>query len=436
MLDEVRLLVRLAWPVVLGQLGLVMLGVVDLLMVGHLGQNATAAVGIGNTLSFSTLILALGAAAGLDPLITQAFGAGRPGRAGTEAARGAVIALALSVPIIGVHVAAEPILTALRQDPVVIPDAARFCRISAWGVVPMALFAVTRQQLQGNGVMRPAMWVVVAANVVNLVVVYVLVQRLGFGVAGAAWCTAIVRWVMFLGLLALSWQVLAASRPDEPVFAPAELARVARIAIPVAVQIGLEVWAFNAASFAAGSLGATAAAAHTAALSCASVAFMVPMGFSAAAATRVGNLVGAGRPWRRAGAVAVGVGALVQTVAATLFLTLPTELGRLYNPDPDVIGLVAVVLPIAAGFQLFDGTQVVSFGVLRGLGDTRFPVLFNVLGYWVVGLPVGAALAFSAGWGLPGLWVGLTIGLGIVAVLLLARLAAQARRDVVRAGGG
>jgi MATE family multidrug resistance protein len=426
-LDEVRRLLALAWPVVLGQLGLVAMGVVDLLMVGPLGKEATAAVGIGNTLSFGILIVGMGAAAGLDPLVAQAYGAGAPRRAGTEAARGMVIVLLLAIPITLVHLYAEPLLWLLKQPPSAIPGAAAYCRISALAVVPFLSFSVVRQCLQGGERMREAMWVIGLANLVNLVAAYVLVRWLGLGVPGVAWGTTIVRWIMLFALILLGWPSLRAAWPDEPIFDLRELWRVARTTLPVSLQLGLEVWAFDASAFFAGALGDTASAAHTAALSAASVSFMVPLGIGAASATRVGNLVGAGQDWRRAGLVAVSMGAGVMTLSATLFLLGPETIGRAYNSDPGVVALVGLVLPLAAAFQWFDGTQVVSFGVLRGLGDTRTPALFNVVGHWLIGLPLGAWLAFGNGMGLPGVWIGLTVGLGVVASLLVLRLLLHAR---------
>jgi MATE family multidrug resistance protein len=429
-LDEVRRLLALAWPVVLGQLGLVAMGVVDLLMVGPLGKEATAAVGIGNTLSFGTLIVGMGAAAGLDPLVAQAYGAGAPRRAGAEAARGMVIALMLAVPITLVHLYAEPILWMLRQPPSAIPGAAAFCRISALSVVPFVGFSVVRQCLQGGARMREAMWVIGIANLVNLVAAYVLVRWLELGVPGVAWGTTIVRWLMLGALVWLGWPSLREAWPEGPVLQPRELWRVAQVTLPVSLQLGLEVWAFNASSFFAGALGDTAAAAHTAALSAASVSFMVPLGIGAAAATRVGNLVGGGQDWRRAGLVAVATGAGVMTLSAALFLLWPEAIGWAYNSDPEVVVLIAMVLPVAAAFQWFDGTQVVSFGVLRGLGDTHTPALFNVVGHWLVGLPLGAWLAFGGrGMGLAGIWIGLTAGLGVVASLLVLRLLLHARAN-------
>jgi MATE family multidrug resistance protein len=433
--DEVRRLIGLAWPVVLGQVGLLLMGVVDLLMVRSLGEDATAAVGIAITWSFATLVFGMGLAAGVDPLVAQAYGAGDARRAGTAAARGAVVLVIACVPIAALHLVAEPVFRLLRQPPSAIEDAATFCRILAVSVPAFLGFSLVRQWLQGGGVMRPAMWVVAIGNVVNLVAAYTLVHGTGpipaLGVPGVAWATTIVRWVMLFALVWLGRHVLWESRPLPGWFDGKAIASVAFVAIGVGFQVGLEVWAFNAGSVFAGMLGSTAAAAHTVALNAASLAFMVPLGISAAAATRVGNLVGAGQDWRRAGWTAVALGAGAMTFSAMVFLLVPAHVGRLYNTDPDVIALVATVLPLAAMFQWFDGTQVVAFGVLRGLGDTRRPGLFNLVGYWLVGLPLGAWLAFGAGWGLIGVWAAYVLGLVTVAILLLWRLAFHSRRGHV-----
>jgi MATE family multidrug resistance protein len=186
--------------------------------------------------------------------------------------------------------------------------------------------------------------------------------------------------------------------------------------------------AFGTGVFLAGTLGAAEAAAHTVALNLASLSFMLPLGISSAASTRVGNAVGAGEPWARRAWTAVAAGAAVMTLSAAAFSLFPRPLGAFYNDDPAVVALVAAVLPIAGLFQLFDGTQVVAFGVLRGRNDLRVPALFNVVGYWLVGLPLASWLVLGQGVGLAGVWVGYTVGLGIVATLLVARLAAHTVR--------
>ncbi|MCA9571372.1 MAG: MATE family efflux transporter, partial [Myxococcales bacterium] len=421
--SEVRTLARLAWPVVLGQLGLVSMGVVDLMVVGSLGEAPLAAVGLGNTWSFAGLIVGLGVASGLDPFVATAYGAGDPKRAGRAALHGSVLLLGIAVAIAVQHLLAAPALTALGQPAHVIPDAHAYSVINVVGILPFLGFTVVRQVLQGGGIMRPAMWVVWGGNLVNLVADVVLVWRLDLGVAGAAWATVIVRWVMFLALLFVGRHVLREAWPGL-VWSRELFARVARKASPVGLQVGFEVWAFNGASFLAGMLGSTQVAAHTAALSAASMAFMVPMGIGAAGATRVGNLRGAGKPWERSAWTAIAMGAGVMLLSGAIFLFAPHLVARVFTTDPPVVAAILSVLPYAAAFGLFDGTQAVAMGVLRGLGDTRGPAVIALVAYWVVALPWGVWAMRTRG--LEGIWEGLTAGLALAAVLLVFRVARPA----------
>ncbi len=421
---EARRIAALAWPVVLGQLGLVGMGAVDLWMIGDLGQDATAAVGLGNTWSFSSLVVAMGVATGIDPLVTQAYGAGSARRAGLAAARGLVLVWVLCVPVIALHLIAAPALHALGQPASVVPDAALYAWIMATSIVPMLSFAPVSAYLQGGGAMRPAMWVVGLGNLVNVIGNWLLIER--HGIAGVAWSTVIVRWVMFFALLVLGARQLREAWPRSRVLEWRALRHLASVALPVGLQIGLEIWAFNAGAILAGWIGAASLAAHTAAINATALAFMVPYGISAAAATRVGNLVGEGADWRAASLSARAIGACVMIVSGLCFFFAPGWIAAAYNPDPRVTALVVQVLPVAALFGLFDALQVVSFGVLRGLGDTRLPALFNVLGYRIVGLPVGALLA-RQGMGLLGIWLGLALALALVSSLLTLRIAWHAR---------
>lgn len=431
-LDEVRRLVGLAWAVVVGQVGLVALGAVDVMMLGRLGSDALAASGIGHTWSFAGLVVGLGVASGLDPLVAQAHGAGRPREARAEVARVALLLTALSVPVTVWHLVAAPAFGVLGQPPQVAPEAARYCAILAPSILPFLLFALLRQYLQALGRMRPAMWVIGLGNGVNIAANWVLIfGNLGapaLGVAGAAWATTLVRWVMLAALAALAWPSLRRYWPTpSQLLSRMGFSRAARLSLPVGLQLAVEVWAFNASVLLAGVLGPVQVATHTVCLSLVSVSFMVPMGLGAAGAARVGNLVGAGRSWIRAGWTTVGLGAAAMCVFAAIYGLLPGPVVQLYTGDGDVRTAALLVLPIAAAFQVFDGVQVTAFGVLRGLGDTARPSWANVLGHWVLGLPTGAGLAFGLGWGLQGLWVGLSVGLGVVSVLLVLRMAWQQR---------
>ncbi len=422
-MEQRRELVRiagLAWPVVLGQLGLVTLGMVDLVVVGALGPRAQAAVGLGNTWTFAGLILGIGVTLGLDPYITTAYGACRPRRAGRAALHGAILLAGVGLLIVVQHLLAGPALRALGQPADAIPEARLYAWIQVFGVPPFLAFLLLRQLLQGGGKMRPAMWVVGLGNGVNLAADWILVVKSGTGVAGVAWATVLVRWVMLGALLWLGRSTFHRAWPGWRVERQYLLAVVA-MALPTGLQVGLEVWAFNTASLLAGWLGSAALAAHSAALTAASMAFMVPMGIGAAAATRVGNLVGAGLPWRRAAWTAIAMGATVMLLSGSLFAFAPHVVARIFTDDREVLDLMVRVLPVAAVFGFFDGTQAVAHGVLRGLRDTRYPALLALFAYWGIALPWGTSGLGDRG--LVAVWEGLAAGLATAAVLLVVRIA-------------
>lgn len=436
-IGEVRRLVELAWPAVVGQLGWMLMGVVDTLMVGHYSEDALAGVGLGHTWAFGTSILALGTAQGLDPMFAQAFGAEDPRTAGRALAGGFAVVGLIMIPVAVAHEFAGAGLRLLGQPAELPPIADAYCRVLVWSLPALMIFALVRGILQARGRMFPGAVAVIVANVANLALNVALVYgKFGFpelGAVGSAWATAISRVIMAAVLVWIGRDTLAGCAIDvRDAFRPAVVWSLAAISVPVGFQVGLEVWAFTGTTLLMGAFGKTAVAAHMVALNLSSVSFMVPFGISAAAASRVGNELGAGRPWARAAWTAVACGASVMSLSAMLFLAIPGTLASLYSPDAGVIALASSLLPIAALFQLFDGTQAVAFGVLRGAGDTRMPALFNVIGYYLLGLPLGVVLAHQAGLGPRGLWLGLTVGLCTVACLLLLRLRSTAARGGFR----
>lgn len=432
---ELVRLFHLAWPVALAQLAAMSMSVVDTAMVGHYDRDAMAAVAIGGTWSMLVLMFGFGAIRVMDPIIAQAHGARDEAAMGLGLARGVGLALALSVPSVTALWFAGPALTALGQPAELIPTAAAYCRAVVLSHPGFLLFSALRAYLQGREIMRPATIALVLANFVNAAVNWVLIYgNLGFpelGAVGAGVATSVSNAFQTSMLVALGWSAIRPAWPGlREALRPGPVWSLFRMGWPLGIQLATEGAAFSVSGFMVGWLGALPLAGHQITLNLASLSFMVPLGVSTAAATRVGNLIGAGREWALTAWLALGLGAGVMAVSATLFALLPGPLTRIYTDDPEVAAVTATLLPLAAAFQLFDGTQVVAFGVLRGAGDTRVPSLANVVGYWVLGIPLGWWLAFPGGLGAQGMWIGLALGLASVASLLVLRV-----RRITRTGG-
>jgi multidrug resistance protein, MATE family len=427
---ELRRLAVLAAPMVAIQVGTMLMGVVDTIMVGGIGSGAIAAAALGNVWVMGTLVIGLGVTLGIDPLLTQAHGAGDGRAVGLVLQRGLVVAAIASVPTAMLWFWTEDVLVLAGQSPHLAKMAHSYVIVQWPSVFGFLGFTALRSYLQGRSLIAPALWVTLFANLGNVALNWLLIYgKLGvpaLGLVGAGIATGVTRSLMFVGLALLiwrlglhrgAWQPWSRAALDGP-----GLRQIFVLGLPVGAQLGLEMWAFQAATLLAGWLGEDPLAAHTVVISLASMSFMVPLGISMAAVTRIGNLLGAGQPQaaQRAAWVALGMGAGVMCGSALGFITLRSLLPQGYSSDPSVLAIAAGLMPIAGAFQLFDGTQVVGGGILRGMGRTRPAALFNLLGYYLLGLPVAYYLAFEVGMGVAGIWWGLTLGLMIVALLLVA----------------
>jgi MATE family multidrug resistance protein len=421
-------LLKLAIPVVLAELGWMLMGVADTVMVGRIGAAAIGAVGVGNILFHSIGLLSIGLLLGLDTLISQAFGRGDIADCNHSLRQGVWIAAGIGPALLAAMLAALPLLRHMKIHPEVERLALPYAATLAWSVIPLAFYAAFRRYLQSVNAVRPVMFALLSANLINIVANWTLIfGNLGLpalGVTGAAWATFASRCYMALFLLGvLIWRERADptglfrwDAPDLP-----RILTLLRLGIPAAGHIFLEIAVFATATALAARFVPEAFAAHQIVLNVASVTYMVPLGVSSAAAVRVGQAIGR-RDFdgaRIAGWTALALGVSFMAMAGLAMLLFPAALLRLYTPDQRVIALGVPLLFWAAVFQLFDGTQVVSTGALRGLGDTRTPFWANTVGYWVLGLPAGGLLCFSAAMGIPGLWIGLTIGLMAAAAILL-----------------
>ena len=438
--DELRAMVRLALPIVAVQLGQMLMGVVDTIMVGHVSPEAIAAVALGNLYFFGAAIFGMGALMALDPVVAQAVGAGDTIGVARGVQRGLILALGLSVVATALLLPARPVLGLLRQPAGVADVAATYARVEIVGILPFYLFGALRQSLQAIKRVAPIVGAIVAGNLTNVGLNYLWIYgNLGFpagGAIGSAWATSVSRWVMLALLLAVAWRSL---RPQliplrREALAWEPLRRMVVLGAPIGIQYELEYGVFAVVGIMMGWMGMEQLAGHQVALNLASLAFMVPLGVSAAAAVLVGHAVGRGdiAEARRAAAAGLVAGVGFMSASALVMLLLPMSLARIYTTDAGVAALAASLIPIAGVFQVFDGIQVVSIGILRGVADTRAPMVVNVLGFWLVGLPVSAALGFGAGGGPRGLWWGLTVGLMLVALILVWRVRRRLSGAVAR----
>jgi MATE family multidrug resistance protein len=440
---ELAALARLAVPMAAATAGQALMGFVDTAVAGRAGATTLAGTGLGNALYFAFAIFASGLVLGLEPLVAQAIGAGDAARARRWLWQGAWLSLA-----IGVAVAAPLALVPLALGPAGIePEVARAASAYLWlrlpGLPGFLFYFAARAYVQGLGRTRPVVVAVVVANVANLGLAVLLVfggaalpawagpLRLvpALGAGGAGLATTIVTWLQ-AGLLALAVARAGPRVSRRP--ARADLARALRVGLPVGLHMGAEVGVFALVGLLAGRLGPSQVAAHQLAIAWASLSFCAALGIGNAGGVRVGWAVGAHdrAAARRAGLVAFVAGGGFMTLSALAFFAFPDRLARLLTDDPAVLATAAPLLVVAAVFQVSDGVQGVGAGVLRGAGDTRFTFAANMVGHWLVGLPLALALGLLRGLGVVGLWWGLCAGLSAVAVALLARFLRISAREI------
>ena len=428
---ELRAMIALAIPVVLSELGWMAQGIVDTIMVGKLGPAAIGAVALGNAVCFPPSLCAFGLLLGLDTLVAQAYGRKDHDACHRWLAQGVYLTFILTPPLMLLLWLASFGFTPFGITHEVAGPAGSYLRILNWGTLPLLLYGGTRRYLQAVGDVHVITITYVAANLLNWFANWVLIYgKLGFpamGVDGSALSTVLARIFMAVALLGFSWRY--ERKRGHPLFrdwaGPSlkKIRQMVQLGAPAAGQILMEVGAWNAATLAAGWLTPVALATHQIVFNYASLTYMVPLGVSSAAAVSVGHAVGAGDPARarRAGWLALGLGTGFMLLAAVVFWAVPGPLIALYTTDPQVMAVGPGLLLLAAAFQIFDGIQTVSTGALRGLGETRVPMLANLVGYWALGLPLGLTLCFVLHWGIYGIWIGLTVALVLIASTLLLR---------------
>lgn len=432
-LRELRATLALAAPIVVGQVGQTLMGLTDSLMVGRLGKVPLAAAAFANGVCNFLFIAGLGLLLPVAVLTARAHGAREPRQCADYLRHGLALAGAIGLLVVLLLVGAHTQLHRFGQPPEVTAVVGPFFTLLTLSLVPAFFFQVLKQYAEALGRPWMPMAILLGSVVLNAVGNWVFIYgHLGLpalGLAGSGLATLGARLVSCVALwvwLARRQEMHAefpgaASNPR--LFSPLESGRLRemlRIGVPAAGQWMFEVGAFTAAALMMGWLGTVPLAAHQIALSCASFAFMFPLGLSSATSVRVSKALGAGRrdTLRAIGFGAFAAGFAIMACFGVLFGFGGTLIARAFTSEPEVVALAAHLLIVAGLFQLFDGAQVVGAGALRGLSDVKIPTLITFLAYWVLALPGGYALAHFAGLGGVGVWAGLALGLAFAALLL------------------
>ena len=440
-LAELRTLTRLAVPIALAQLGLVAMSLVDTAVIGRVSVDDLAGAGMGRSIGFAAMIVAIGVATGLEPIAAQALGAGEPGRAWRGYVTSLRATLLLWAPLMGAAFAVTLVLAPMGVSAAIVSRVRMYLLGQAPGFAMTLAFLSTKTFLQAHRRTAPALVGSLVANVVNFFVCNVLVRgdealvaigmrprglpALGALGGGLAFSVASVVLLGFVAVPALRYRIKDAGPP-------VPMATAYRVGVPIGLQLLAEMGIFSLVALLSGVLGPEVASAHQVAIALASFTFMGALGVSGATAVCVGHAVGAGTSPRRAGMMGIGLGMCVMIVGAVVFAAAPRLLVSAFTTDARVIAIGTNLVRIAALFQLFDGVQVVAAGALRGAGDVRFPFVANVIAHWFVGFPIAMVLGFALHGGAPGLWWGLTSGLVVVSVALALRFRAVSARTIVR----
>jgi MATE family multidrug resistance protein len=429
----------LAYPVVIGQLGHMMMGVVDSLMIGRVGAVPLAASAIANGLFFLVFVIGLGVTFAISPLVAIASSSNKPEECSSLVKQGLLVNAALGIILLVVLLICADIIFYLNQPENVAIAAASYLRIIAYSILPLMIFQTFKQFIEGLTVMMPAMIITILANLFNAFGNWLFIfGNWGFpalGLDGAGISTLINRVFMATAMI---WFVLNNRRYKEFKLLSLEIVnfpmikKILKLGLPSGFQYFFEVGAFSFGSVMVGWIGTIQLAAHQIAMNLASITYMSITGISAAAAIRVGNGVGLGNiiETRRAGFSALILGAGSMLVFGCVFIILKNFLPTLYINNPEVISIASTLLIFAAIFQVFDGSQAVGLGILRGVIDVKIPTIITFTAYWIIMIPSGYLFAFVLDMGVNGIWLGYVIGLAASAILLNIRFNLRSKKKI------
>lgn len=429
--DHITTSLALAVPVMLSQLGHVMMGVVDSLMVGHVGPVPLAGASLANVVFNVILLFGIGVSYAITPLVASAQGEHNDEKIARVLRHGLVINGVNSIILVTIVMTARQVLHHIGQPPEVVDQALPYLDVITFSIIPTLLFQTFRQFTEGLSFTRVAMVAVIASNVIHVPLNYILIFGYGpipaMGLVGAGWATLACRILMLIGIAVYVYRA-SPFRPYRSGFRLISFEkdlfkRMLHIGLPAGVQFIFEVAAFDVSAVMMGWFGAKTLAAHQIAINLATISYMTTSGLAAAATIRVSNEWGKKdfKTLRTVAFVLLGLAMTVMALWGLLFIGGRAWLPTLYVQDTEVITIAMPLLVIAGFFQLSDGVQVVSAGALRGLQDVKVPSLFIFIAYWIIGLPLGYLLGFQLGWGGTGIWTGLLIGLTLTAAAMVTR---------------
>lgn len=429
-------------PIVLSQLGHTLVHMADGMIVGHFaGTVQLAAVSLVNSLFMLILVLGLGISYGLTPLIAQANGGDNKVECGKLISNSLLINLIASVILYSlVLVVYYFVIDHLKQSPDVVMHAKPYLMFMGVSIFPLMIFQVFKQFTEGLGFTKQAMLISIWGNVINVILGIIFVKGMfgikPMGVSGVGLSTLIDRILMAIamGAYVFNSKNFKAYLTEFKLFSFdfSRIKKITKLGAPVALQYSFEISAFSGAGILIGSIGKVEQAAHFTALSLAAFTYMLATGIANAATIKTGNNFGSKNfgPLRLSAIASYHIVIVFMSFTALIFMLANNYLPYIYTSDPTVITIAAQLLILAGFFQLFDGTQVVGLGVLRGLGDVNMPTFITFLSYWVIGIPVGYILGIELKMGVEGIWYGLTFGLLTASVLLFIRFQNRTKKLV------
>jgi len=431
MLRELNQIIKLALPIILTQVGQLTLGLVDTFVIGKVGADELAGVGAGSNLFATGMVIGLGCLLGMDPLCSQAYGAKQYKTCHQYLTQGFLLALFISIPITLITFLAGNYYHLIGPSENLLLHLYPYINTVTWGMPAVLLFFALQRYWQSVGSVIPITLITIFANIINYCVDVALVWgKLGpwdfpqMGSQGVAIATLSARYFIFIATLIYTlWKLrkqislkLSSLKPNWNL-----QKNLVKIGLPAGTQYGLEVGAFSIVTLLASKLATSSMAAHQIALSITSFTFMLPLGVSSAASVRVGNLIGANKKQKAitSGWLCIFLSTVIMSFSAVILFIFPSQILTTFTSNTMVITTGIGVLFWGALYQVVDGIQVTTSGALRGIGETKGPLIANLIGHYPLGLFIGIILCFNKGYGIKGLWCGTTLGLFSVSMLVL-----------------